>query len=119
MVSVEEKFDQLTPTRCIRKLSVCSIDEQRINENNIYWLHALNIERRVYSTDHPEIVRSLRWVGESHAETVRNYSEALRMYSESLTNLSRQPTSFTGLAWDKDTLFHFNKFQKRRSTGTL
>jgi tetratricopeptide (TPR) repeat protein len=119
MVSTEDKFDQLTPTRCIRKLSVCSIDEQRINENNIYWLHALNIERRVYSTDHPEIVRSLRWVGESHAETVRNYSEALRMYSESLTNLSRQPTSFTGLAWDKDTHFHFNNFQKRRSTGTL
>ena len=119
MVSVEDKFDRLTTTRCIRKLSVCSIDEQRINDNNIYWLHALNTERRVYSTDHPEIVRSLRWVGESHAETVRNYSEALRMYSESLRNLSREPIRFTGIAWDKSTHIGLNNFEKPCSRGTL
>lgn len=103
ITSVEDKFDQMTTNRYIRKLSVCSFDERRMNQDNTYWLHALNIERRVYSTDHPEIVRSLRWVGESHEETVRNYSEALRMYAESLKNFARESISFKGIDQDKST----------------
>ncbi|CAF3285608.1 unnamed protein product [Rotaria sp. Silwood2] len=88
----EDTVDQLNISQCIRKLSNCSFDMQELGENNTYWLHALNIERRVYSTDHPEIIRSLRWVGESDAKTVRNYSEALRMYSKSLNRLTRKTT---------------------------
>jgi tetratricopeptide (TPR) repeat protein len=119
IVSIEDKFDQMTTTRYIRKLSDCSFDAQRTNENNTYWLHALNIERRVYSTDHPEIVRSLRWVGESHAETVRNYSEALRMYSESLRNFAGESTNFKGIEGDNFTYINLNNFERKRFRGTL
>jgi tetratricopeptide (TPR) repeat protein len=119
IASVEDKFDQLTTTRCIRKLSAGNLDGQRMNENNTYWLHALNIERRVYSTDHPEIVRSLRWVRESNAETVRNYSEVLRMYSESLRNLAREPTTFNGIGRDNFTNIGLDNFERKRFRGTL
>ncbi|CAF3178502.1 unnamed protein product [Rotaria sp. Silwood2] len=119
IASVKEKSDALTTNRCIRRLSVCSVDEQKLEKNLTYWIHALNIERRVYSSDHPEIVRSLRWVGESHIETIRDYSEALRMYSERLRSFAKGSANFKDIECGKYTDFDMNDFERKFVKTTI